>query len=599
MNDWLIEYNPTNGELVPIYVSIETTNAQESKKNYDIINDSIISPWNNAPSWNQFLSKTPLKFHLIYHSKQDYSSIHKGSEKYDYSQHFLKHPTEPVPIIHFTKKNIFDGNAAHRWKKIIDSSIWNQYVYENDNLLADIRASVKKIGTYYDEKRYSLGLAHEYCDLHARLVEQSHLIEGGAHSSISPFLFHSEKEMEEKIGEYKDVKKHKNDHLKIIQDYKWRFLLLDDKSVKQMNTPSKTPIDINKLQIIAWNLQHILGFGEDNIWFRAGLKNDNSFNQYGKVKDGQWQQQQFTIASAYPQNPEEIQIVIDCVETIDEAKRCLQKYRYEVLLLDYLLDNADREYGYGLLDELQKWHKKRKECGANNKQCSTSDFPYKAGPNKRYFIMFISAFTTAVHERMLEKGYGKTERGLWHLGDGACPTNTPYLFSYQLLLLMRHRITDLRKENEGGFLTLIELLNEIFVKKDKAGLVDIRQNANNHFNHVLFMRNKYLQLEEDLTEKEECRNNTGKDAMNMESSLLIQSAFKYINLFSGSFFEHLQHLVYLVAFGTIRQWTELWEEYVFIHKTLTKYDELTHEDIGTKINEAIRNYIINLKENSN
>ena len=85
----------------------------------------------------------------------------------------------------------------------------------------------------------------------------------------------------------------------------------------------------------------------------------------------------------------------------------------------------------------------------------------------------------------------------------------------------------------------------------------------------------------------------------MRGSLLVQSAFQYVHLFSGAFFEHLQHLVYLIAFGTIRQWTELWEEYIFIRKTLTQYDELTNGDIGTRINEAIRNYIIRLKDNSN
>jgi len=567
---------------------------------------AIVEAWNLQKYLYTNLSKNNFDVWFILH---DYADCDRTAnynntffkQQYYFAQEHLKYIGRTLcPIVHFTESDLFIEKDVYRYKKVLNSSIWNHYiVIEKGKTLSRIKDVIKQIGSYSDEGRYSIGLAYEYCDLHARLVEQSHLYDNGPHSHISPFLFHSEKEMGGKIREYKDEKKHENDNLDIIQGYRWRFLLLDDKSVEQMSTPSKVPIDVNKLQIIAWNLQHVLGFGEDNIWFRTGLQNDNSFNDYGKVKDGQWVNHKFTISNTYPQKPEEVQIVIDCVETIAEAKRCLQKYRYEVLLLDYLLDNANREYGYGLLDELQKWHKERKERETNNKQVSTSDTPYKAGPNKRFFIMFISAFTTAVHERMLEKGYGKTERGLWHLGDGACPTNTPYLFSYQLLLLMRHRITDLRKENEGGFLTIIELLNEIFVKKDKAGLVDIRQNANNHFNHVLFMRNKYLQLEEDLTKKEENSSDTGKDILNMESSLLIQSAFQYINLFSGSFFEHLQHLVYLIAFGTIRQWTELWEEYVFIHKTLTKYDELTHEDMGTKINEAIRNYIINLKENSN
>jgi hypothetical protein len=225
---------------------------------------------------------------------------------------------------------------------------------------------------------------------------------------------------------------------------------------------------------------------------------------------------------------------------------------------------------------------------------------YQPGPNGRFFFMFISAFYTAVHERMLEKGYGKTERDLWFIGDGACPTNTPCLFAYQLLLLMRYRIKDLSLDNEGGFLTLKDLLKEIFVNADpRDKLTDVRERAHNHFNHVLFMRDKYKKLEKDLLEKDEKKTLTGKEIMDMPSSLLIQSAFQYVHHFSGAFFEHLQHLIYLTAFGTIRQWTELWEEYVFIHKTLLRYDDLTGGADGLTINQAIRDYIIQLKENSN
>lgn len=563
------------------------------------INDVRI--WDYIERWNNSIKRkfnSPFKLKLIYHTCED---LYGGNEySFGQKENYITGNSN-VPTVHMTLFDIFSESdklpEVKRYKKIVDSSIWNFYVpieINGDNFNYDrFNNALEKIDYNTKNGLYNLSVANEYANLNARLTEQSYL--SGSHHSISPFLFHSENDMWRKMEDYRENKRLKNDNLDIIQGYRWRFLLLDDKSIKQMSTPSKVPLDVNKLQIIARNLQHVLSFKEDNIWFRAKLNNSNVFEQYGKVKDGQWQDHVFTITNAYPQKPEYVQIVIDCVETIDEAKRCLQKYRYEALLLDYLLDN---EFGYILLDELQKWNKERKELETNNKQSSTSNTPYKAGPNKRFFIMFISAFTTAVHERMLEKGYGKTERGLWHLGDGACPTNTPYLFSYQLLLLMRHRITDLRKENEGGYLTIIELLKEIFIK-DCDTLEDIRTSSNIHFKHVLFMRNKYLQLEEDLTKKEENSSDTGENILNMESSLLIQSAFQYINLFSGSFFEHLQHLVYLTAYGTIQQCDELWEEYISIRKTLIKYDELTKGKDGMEISNAIRNYIINLKSNSN
>ena len=49
--------------------------------------------------------------------------------------------------------------------------------------------------------------------------------------------------------------------------------------------------------------------------------------------------------------------------------------------------------------------------------------------------------------------------------------------------------------------------------------------------------------------------------------------------------EHLTQLVYLTAFGTVRQWPEMWEEYQYIKSVLGKIEE-------------VEIYIVNLKNNS-
>ena len=338
---------------------------------------------------------------------------------------------------------------------------------------------------------------------------------------------------------------------------------------------------------------------------------------HGRVSAGK-----FKDVYDFPDKPEDIQILIDCAENIAEAEYLLQTNRYEIVLLDYLLKD---EYGYELLGKLQKWNQDKEKREKEDESDEKLDNIYRPGPNKRFFFMFISAFTTAVHERMLEQGFGRRERHLWIIGDGACPTNTPYLFSYQLMQLMCHRINDLRKGNEGGYLTLIELLNEIFVGKENKGPEDIRQKAHDNFNKLLFMRNKYRQLENDLSVDDEKNANSGNHIFNMKSSMLVQSVYKYVNHFSGAFFEHLQHLVYLVAYGTIRQWQDMWEEYVFINKELCGYDDLINKSVkngvkernyirrinrskwndnnkdkgeGQVVSDAIRDYIINLKENN-
>ena len=49
--------------------------------------------------------------------------------------------------------------------------------------------------------------------------------------------------------------------------------------------------------------------------------------------------------------------------------------------------------------------------------------------------------------------------------------------------------------------------------------------------------------------------------------------------------EHLTQLVYLTAFGTVRQWPEMWEEYQYIKSVFGTIEE-------------VEKYIVDLKNNS-
>ena len=548
------------------------------------------------------------QFRLVFHD-----ALELSSGNWQAQQGFLKDTCtkkEPFPIIHVTTYDIFRHDIpelpTERYKKIINSSIWNYYVPldvmdKDDNGIVkkdednkpiwkyddnyDLFANIlKEISINTDNHLYTLSITHEYADLNARLLEQSHL--NGAHKDVSPFLFHSEREMEsfiEDLSYGEDKKKKVKD---VIKEFKWRLLLVDDKSIEYLKTEtSGNKKDINKLQIIYDNLHNILGF--DSIWFRRCFDDNGNPEYFGEIcNNNTW------LEKDKPKK-DNFEVVVDCVPSIAEALRCLKKNEYEVILLDYLL--GDDSYGYELLKEIKENHNS-----------------YRVGPNKRFSFMFISAFTTAVKERMLEQGFNKSERNLWYIGDGACPTNTPYLFSYQLLLLMRHRLTDLSKENEGGMMTIVDLLENIYKYNDQAGTGEVRERAHKHFNDLLYMRSKYKSLENDLDREEEPKKDekggltkqSNGVLVDMRSSLLVYSAFKVVHHFSGAFFEHLQHLVYLTAFGTIRQWQDMWEEYVFVYKELCEYDKLVKKNEydttqrGKDISEAIREYIINLKENN-
>lgn len=557
---------------------------------------SFIDNWNHGRHSKPLMGLKPFDVRVVYHKGRD---LFSGNE-YDFAQndYVLEDDRNKtiIPTIHLTLFDIFTEKetgsllqSVQRYKKIIDCSIWNYYVpimISDDGCGFDFTRfdqAIKEIGYHYLQCRYSLNIAREYTDLHARLRQQCHL--NGDHSAISPFLFHSEEEMKKKIADFRSIEDDKvlwNDEIK---KYKWHFLLLDDKGIENLkcNGGQKSG-NVNKLQVVTEDLCQVLSFQKDAVWFRNKKLENGELVLIGcgRVKDGKWGE------VVYPNSPDEVNVVIDCVPNVDSALACMKANEFEVILLDYLLEN---EFGYDLL---RKYKNRRND--------------FRIGPNRRCFFMFISAFTTAVHERMLEQGLNFSEPGLWYIGDGACPTNTPYLFVYQLLLLMQHRLTDLRKEKEGGFFTIIDLLEQIYVKEEQG---TVRDKAHKRFNQVLFMRAKYKKLESDLIKEDEEKIKRGIGAvemMNMSSSFLVYHTFKVVHHFSGAFFEHLQHLVYLTAFGTIRQWEDMWEEYIFIRKELCNYDDIVsgkkpqtiakERGRGRVICDAIRDYIIDLKENN-
>ena len=95
----------------------------------------------------------------------------------------------------------------------------------------------------------------------------------------------------------------------------------------------------------------------------------------------------------------------------EQCYKKLVKKEFDIILLDYLLKD---DYGYSLLKAVE---------GKNSRIIK--------GPHDELFFMFISAFTTAVSERLTFEGYSRNMN--WHIGEGACPTNTPELFKYRLL----------------------------------------------------------------------------------------------------------------------------------------------------------------------
>lgn len=478
------------------------------------------------------------------------------------------------PIIHLTYDDIFLDNAEpyKRYARYMDSSIWNYYVpiqikcetaviqgedgkmqpkYERYDFTPFERALKEIIHNSFN-RRYNLRVAREYAHLFSRIVNQSFLPDISGHGkNVSPYLFHSERKS------FEDLKKKEHrDILSEIKQYKWRFLLVDDHSTKNMAVVDGSDT-LTKLDIVKTELEKLF----------KNIEKDNEPVIISSEKDTEDIKKNATI-------------YIECATSIEDAKNKLKEKKYEVILLDYLLgEKSDgREYGYELLKGI--WYNNLEEERKNELEKSYEEyvFDYKKGPDNRFFFMFISAFATAVSERLLTEGWLRSE-DYWYIGEGACPVNTPYLFQYRLLRIMEKRMKDM------GLSKILGINSNDFEKSYiKEKIIDviyddrtnIRQNANNRFNDVLSVLYNYKNLLVDT-------HNASNPFDSPESTLA--TALVMNNVYIGGFLEHLTQLVYLTAFGTVRQWPEMWEEYQFLKSVVGRIKD-------------IEKYIFDLKNNN-
>ena len=573
------------------------------------------------------------KAYICFHKPTTLHSLRVKS--YLFSQDLLFEPEDdqrPVthdkcPIIHLTtyKNDSEKGSDLEkdefylRYARIMDSSIWNYYVRipytdvpENETRDASsvfydfdqLKRAVENIIQHSKDGLYNLAISHEYADLHARLLEQSYLLTLDGHGkAVAPFLFHQEQKMLEKImaepyikpkGNKENravVEKKETDNRQTTQQaarntripwkgteiskYKWRILLLDDHALEPM-TPYKanetdTTSRPDKLRIISNTLRRIFS------GIKIGYVDYNSEGTANIICDEQTRKEV---------DNNEYDIVFYCVSNVKNAETALRKHKFEIVLLDYLLEkdknSNTREYSYTLLNYIND-SKKAEEKYENNISL------YKFGPHKRIYFMFISSFATAVNERLLAEGLHKSEK-YWHIAEGACPTNTPYLFLHRLLHLMHKRVKDMGIDKFMGINAKDEfkdshiqkyIINKIYDPKDKDNTIsNVRSAANEYFDDVLSLLYHYKRMLEDYHKPEKPEN----VFLSSESTLATDFVDKNNRL--GGFLEHLTQLVYLTAFGTVRQWPEMWEEYQFIRS-------ITGERI-----ESIEDHIYKLKTNS-
>ena len=485
---------------------------------------------------------------------------------------YIGNKSKYLPILHLCKVHFSDEETvSNRYAAIMDSSIWNyfiQYSYERGRIILNESILLKTIGTISNNiknKLYDLIVAREFADLNARMTREAYLIkfpEGEGHADdVSPFVFHSESAVEQLIEkEFINNPEYEHQTLQQIRCQKWRILLVDDKSSRPMG-PHKEIIPGRwdcKLKIIKYWIKEVMR-KESEI---SGIPNKFDIEEK-RASDS------FKI-------DKDVNILLEYAETIDEARIALKRKKYDIILLDYLLlyENKTTHYGHELLEEISNIDYRK---------------DYKVGPRDKYFFLFISAYSSAVFERLLAEGLNQNEK-YWFIAVGACPTNTPQLFLYNLIKLMERRLDD------SGIMKLssreiYKLVNKVFKPKGETDTGDsVRKRANLYYQEVLSLQYHYRSILSDV----EIPFGNGSNIFDTKGSVLMTNFIQEkINL--GGLLEHLTQLVHLTAFGTIRQWPEMWEEYIYFKALFEKQLETDGFKEYQKLFDDIETHILQLK----
>lgn len=473
---------------------------------------------------------------------------------------------------------------------IMDSSIWNYMVFSEDievkregktplkkEINSEVFHIIQRIYENYQHKLYDLSVAKEYADLNARLANESYL--SGDHSKgVSPIIFHSESAVKDMIRQEFEIERKT---IEKIKDRSWRILLIDDKAQSPMRSkndkdPNTPPMQITplneentdfclncKMQIILRLLIEGMRYNKDQVDYR---KFDDSFTKLNG---------DYISRKEINKNKK---ILIEYAEGKTDAFDALKKRKYDIILLDYLLENnnEDHEYGYELLNEIYKDHDVTK-----NNIC-------QYGPNGKIFFMFISAYSSAVHERLLAEGLNQSE-DYWYISVGACPTNTPQLFLYNLIKLMEKRLEDSHM-NRLSIDGIMDDLNLIFGEDRNE-----RTNASERYYKIQSYQYYFRSLlkDYDIT--------VGNENLFKTNQSVLITHFLNDNINMGGLLEHLAQLVHLTGFGTIRQWPEMWEEYLYVKVQLEsqiKKGNKEQEEKLKKLCRHIENYIKKLKSSA-
>jgi len=430
---------------------------------------------------------------------------------------------DPQPLLVRGDKPLAQFGAEERRANYLDGSIWCRYAASDE----EEKAILAQFARNCELGLYRCNNGREHLEFWARMLVNSRIgrFEGSGHERIAPVVFPSEGRMAERtVREIEGIKAALTSRPTVRRPLVWKILLVDDHGIEKLSGGN-----CSKRDVICEDLAPLFPIeifdkdGRSAPW-RAPEGTRPALDGFWRVK-------------------------IHCAESREEARAAIIRERFDIILLDYLLNRKDSEVPDISVDMLVRL------------RSLSSELKDVRGPLRRLWFSNVSAFENAIEGNLTAEGLSHfTDE--WVMDRGACPVNTPELFKHNLILFMRFQVKHLasfpgENESAGGsaIVMLPDLLREIYKGKE-----DVRDNAKRLFRALLKFKEEYEILRKDIAyglEKDEDRNSPEKLAANPRKSEIVHSLFPDIPHYTDAFWDHLVHLVYHTAHGSPQQWPQM------------------------------------------
>jgi hypothetical protein len=452
-------------------------------------------------------------------------------------QGYAKYKLLCHPILYITDFKVGDSNDQDY--SFLDSSIWHRSLYLYDpSFVLKLCQRINDFQRWHQESLYSRLVALEALDYHIRMFKEQRLPfinendEKGHAGNVKLGFWHSETECDQQTPVKRPLPR--------------RFLLIDDYA----DIPLRKVDDIKGTR--------------DTDQQKATKVTNENIKEFSKT-DYIWKalKDLYDIKDRLTDNDFELFFV----KSIEDARHAIKDKFYDMILLDYLLE--DGEKGSDFVKEII---------------VDRDEFSRFRGPKDKFWIFPVSAFSTAMTAE-ISSGKLQAFEKLYILHSGADPVSTPLLFKYKLRKFLNMQISEVEFKAEKF---LREKFSETAIGNNLR--TPGKHETSNRYDSIRTVaKNCYPEITRRLGETNQLITDKAKDSMFAASLLsIIGDSNEFLLL------EHLHHLIYLLAYSPSIQWAQMWEELNTISQL--PISDSCSDSVMPECLLGIRNYIVKISE---